>query len=363
MNKLLQWLGFSERKKITTQSSDDPISATGMRTGDGFASARDGKQYVDVAAATKVMTMLEKQLGEVSSDVESSVVGVCQGFQGMTERAQSAINLAQGAVGMNEHGKEGDLIQQMQRVMESLLENVRLSSEFSQEVSQKLLNLESRLNLVENTIEEVEEISNRAKLVALNGQIEASRLGTQGRAFQVVAEETKALATNAAKTSDTIRSSINQLAIELHGTSSSIRTRAASDSESFRRSEESAKKLLSDIQSANSRIKQSLTQTVKIGGELRTDIAKAVMSMQFQDRVSQRIAHVIETLDILTTRMKPVCANAPQKEVELRCSEWMREITARYTMDSERELHGSKKHVTTKHSTHSKAEECSVELF
>lgn len=357
MNKLLQWLGFSARKKIPTQSTVASLS-TNVQMTDALASVHPVTQYVDVAAATKVMAILEKQLGEVSSDVESSVVGVCQGFQGMTERAQSAINLAQGAVGIDEHGKEGDLIQQMQRVMESLLENVRLSSDFSQEVSQKLLHLEARLNLVENTIEEVEEISNRAKLVALNGQIEASRLGTQGSAFQVVAEETKALASNAAKTSDAIRSSINQLAIELHGTSSSIRTRAAADSESFRRSEESANKLLSNIQSSNSRIKQSLTQTVKIGGELRNDIAKAVMSMQFQDRVSQRIAHVIETLEILTKRMKPVCVNAPQKEVELRCSEWMREITARYTMNSERDLPAS-----TKHPDHSNVDECSVELF
>ncbi len=198
MNKLLQWLGFSARKKIPTQSTVASLS-TNVQMTDALASVHPVTQYVDVAAATKVMAILEKQLGEVSSDVESSVVGVCQGFQGMTERAQSAINLAQGAVGIDEHGKEGDLIQQMQRVMESLLENVRLSSDFSQEVSQKLLHLEARLNLVENTIEEVEEISNRAKLVALNGQIEASRLGTQGSAFQVVAEETKALASNAAK--------------------------------------------------------------------------------------------------------------------------------------------------------------------
>jgi hypothetical protein len=82
------------------------------------------------------------------------------------------------------------------------------------------------------------------------------------------------------------------------------------------------------------------------------------MSMQFQDRVSQRIAHVIETLEILTKRMEPVCANAPQKEVELRCSEWMREISARYTMDSEREMYSG-----TANPAHSNSDECLVELF
>ncbi len=315
--------------------------------------------FLDVAAASKVMQVLEKQLSEVSTDIELSVVGVCQGFSGMTEKAQSAINLAQSAVGNMNGNDEGDLIRNMHNVIACLLDSFRVSTEFSQQVSSKLLTLETHLSIVEQKIEEVEEISSRAKLVALNGQIEASRLGAAGRAFLVVAEETKSLAVNAARTSDSIRTSIGKLSSELNRTSSEIKRRSAEDSDTFKRSEESAKKLLNELQESNHRITTSLGQTATIGSELRTDIAKAVMSMQFQDRISQRIAHVIETLEILTKRIDPLCDDVSDYAASSRCSEWMKEITSRYTMDSERNVHSQ----GVSSSASSDAEDFSVELF
>ena len=361
MKSFLRWLGF-----IAPPTNQLPSKETVMLAAQIVSNTLpvpepqiDEQTNVDIAAVSKVMVVLERQLAEVATDVESSVVGVCKGFQGMTERAQSAINLAKSAVGPSDVGSDGDLLTKMQRVVEALLMNVKLSSDFSQEVSLKLLDLESRLKIVETTIEEVEEISNRAKLVALNGQIEAARLGDQGKAFQVVAEETKALATNAARTSDTIRSSINLLSLELNKTSSSIKVRASKDTENFNQAEASAKQLFIDLNVSSQNITQSLNQTVSIGSELRSDIAKAVMSMQFQDRVSQRIAHVIETLEVLTQRMDPMCNDVSEVVASQRCSEWMKDISSRYTMDSERQAYGHESVSATNQSD----DEFSVELF
>ncbi len=379
MQKLLQWLGWSAGPKLPPSSTSShlntlakaesrPSSAVSAASSTAISAAStslgptqnpETNAFLDIAAVSHVMTMLEKQLGDVSKDVETSVVGVCQGFNGMTDRAQSAINLAQNAVGGSGNSEGRQLLVQMQSVIECLLDSYRHSCEFAQDVSNKLLKLESRLSAVEKTVEDVEEISNRAKLVALNGQIEATRLGAQGLAFQVVAEETKSLAVNAAKTSDSIRSSISQLSIELNETSTAIKARADLDSQTYGRSEGVAKQLLVDLNASNVRITDSLNQTAKIGGELRGDIAKAVMSMQFQDRVSQRIAHVIETLESMTQRIEPMCTQIPSYAAKRRYSEWMKEISSRYTMDSERNPNVFNQRV----SNSSAAASCDVELF
>jgi hypothetical protein len=44
---------------------------------------------------------------------------------------------------------------------------------------------------------------------------------------------------------------------------------------------------------------------------LATDISSAVRGMQFQDRISQRIAHVVADLDTLSARLEHVGNFAP----------------------------------------------------
>jgi len=67
---------------------------------------------------------------------------------------------------------------------------------------------------------------------------------------------------------------------------------------------------------------------------LATDIGGAVRGLQFQDRISQRIAHVVSDLDTLCTRLKmhagPVARGAAAAD----------EGFSAYTMQEEREVAG-----------------------
>ncbi len=125
--------------------------------------------------------------------------------------------------------------------------------------------------------------------MALNGQIEAARLGEKGLGFSVVAQETRTLAANAAETSDVIGVSIKELAKNLREASGEIKQRANDDLEMFAESEQKANSLLSDLQVSHNTMMHSIEKTSEISTQLRDDIGRSVMSMQFQDRISQRI--------------------------------------------------------------------------
>jgi hypothetical protein len=60
------------------------------------------------------------------------------------------------------------------------------------------------------------------------------------------------------------------------------------------------------------------------------------MAMQIQDRVSQRIGHVISTISGLIGQVQPSCTDMFERQARTRSDKWLAEFAASYTMDSER---------------------------
>ncbi len=49
----------------------------------------------------------------------------------------------------------------------------------------------------------------------------------------------------------------------------------------------------------------SLSNSAAMSRQLNLDIGQAVMSMQFQDRVNQRIGHLIDSIEELNAELQP----------------------------------------------------------
>lgn len=296
------------------------------------------KTHIDeLAAVAKVLQLLEHQLSGVNKDVEESVAGVCAGYSGISRRAQEAVSSARSAtVGDAQCSNASKPLEEMQHVLEALLVAVQASCGFSQSATDKLSQLEKRLGGVEKNVAEVEDIAGRAKMVALNGRIEASRLGIAGKAFGVVAQETKELADKAGKTGCSIRESINALAKELFEAAAEMRRRADSDAARFQKTNSEVRQLLTKLEQTHRQMNLAMATTANISIELQSDIGRAVMSMQFQDRVSQRVSHIVDAIEGLVQRIQPWCAEANLSETQKYFDAWQAEMESRYTMDSER---------------------------
>lgn len=296
----------------------------------------------ELAAIREILQLQVNQLHGVNKDVEDSVAGVCSGFHGIAERAQAAVASARSA-NISESAASGTVspLEEMHQVLESLLVAVQSSCSFSKSAAEQLCQLERRLVGIDKVVSEVEDIAGRAKMVALNGRIEASRLGERGKAFAVVAQETKDLADKAGKTSCTIRESINELAVELFDTTAEMRQRAKTDAENVEKTNAAVRQLLTRLEQTYCQMNMAMTATANISVELRSDIGKAVTSMQFQDRVSQRVAHVVEALTGLADLIHPWCSEASATEAKRHFDSWQSEMAQHYTMDSERTANGA----------------------
>lgn len=223
---------------------------------------------VEVAAGVRVLQILSGQLQQTAMDIQDSIIRVSTGFAGMAQQAASAVQLSQCRV----QSREG---------MNKVLDAAR------------------------KTLDEVDTIAREARMVGLNGQIEAARAGKQGIAFTVVANETKSLALHAATTSDMLKRMLNELAV-LH------------------------EQLVEALQSSES-TSESLSR----------EITRAVMGLQFQDRVNQQLQHITETLDAIYDRAVPITEQVPPGKVAARLNDWREWMRSRSTMESERVVAGT----------------------
>lgn len=320
-----------------------------------FTGNKSGSQAeIELLTLGRTISVLERQISEVNQDIESSVVGISQGFQGMARQAQAAISTAGATAG----DRPANKIEEMQEVVMKLVHYMGESCESLNGASQRLIDVEKRLDVVESVLYNIEKIASQSRLVALNGEIEARRLGEAGKAFAVVAAETKLLSQHATETSRSIQELLSELTSVVTSTSSDLSARSESDAKRLSQSKQEAESLLSFIHSDHNRMTESLAETEKISRELQGNISNAVMSLQFQDRVSQRIHHVVDSLKVLRTRAEDSADPAWQDEAESRCLQLLQQLSSQYTMESERAaLSNDKKSGGTS------AETFDVELF
>jgi hypothetical protein len=81
---------------------------------------------------------------------------------------------------------------------------------------------------------------------------------------------------------------------------------------------------------------RSLQASESTSESLSRDISKAVMELQFQDRVNQQIEHLAETQNAVYDRAVPITQQVLSRNVGARLEDWRKWMRSRSTMESER---------------------------
>lgn len=198
----------------------------------------------------------------------------------------------------------------------------------SQQQIQELAGFTERL---ETMARDVSGIADQTNLLALDAAIEADRAGELGRGFAVVADEVRSLANRSGKIADNfiatvtnVNSQFSNIAKHFNddGQSSDLLTEKADSSIQFIIERYSQIQVDRDKEADN---------FIHLSTQIRHEIEQALVSIQFQDRVSQILGHVQGNLGELTARI--------EQGGPLEISSMLEEMAKSYTTTSEREAH------------------------
>ncbi|MGO9115298.1 MAG: methyl-accepting chemotaxis protein [Thermoguttaceae bacterium] len=291
-----------------------------------------------------VLPVLATQLQEVANQVEQAVVGVCGNFQDMAARARQAAARVPLAKSTAADGPRADaegvngLISSTRETMGSLLQRIEQTSEFSSLAVQRMRTIEERIGGLDEILHEIDEIAAQARVLALNGQLEAARLGAKGNAFAIVATETSKMANHAMTSSMTIRETTELVSAGIGGTSKELRERAAADSREAAMSRDEVDRVLDAMTVLHEETQRTIEEAKRESDQLARDISAAVMTMQFQDTVSQRIGHVIHTLEEMHGALESQMGSSGAASSFAPAQDWANRMAGRYTMASEHKV-------------------------
>lgn len=290
-----------------------------------------GERAPQVDAVLPVLPVLARQLRETQAQVENSVVNVCANFNGMATRARAGVEQAAKLIGGDGSGDGGTLIGLLDSshgTLETLMTRIVRGGELSMKAVYRMDDVEEGMKRIGSILSAVSDVATRTRLLTVNAKIEAARVGEQGKGFAVVAGEISQLSAKSAEIVESITEILTKLSADVGATVSDLRELASADMGEVLLGKQRIEESMHALEARHSVLQDRLRAVAAEGEALADEIAGAVVGLQFQDRVNQRLGHVIEGIETVEKTLASKGA--------VRASELVNELQQRYTMAEER---------------------------
>jgi methyl-accepting chemotaxis protein len=307
----------------------------------GLPSDRPGGVEGDAGLARYLphLTRMSAQLKQTSTQIETSVVDVCTSFQGIAERARSTVARTTGFLSSEDNGSSGKqsfegLIESCSGTLVKILNTTEEAGQVSQRAIERILQMDKASQMVGAALLKLEQIAHENKMLAMNARIEAAHAGVHGAGFAVVAVEVVSQTERSQEVTSQVSKLIADLRALADSTLKDLRQMNDRDHKRVQECRREADDSLREMQAAHGEMKEMLTGITEEGAQLASNIGSAVRGLQFQDRISQQLAHVVEDLDTLHGKLATRAGVEAGEDID------PDEGFSAYTMREEREVAG-----------------------
>jgi methyl-accepting chemotaxis protein len=294
----------------------------------------------EVAFALPVLDVMGTQLRQTASQIETAVVDVCNRFQSMVDRAKAGVTkaselLAGGERG-NSHESIATLIEEAQQTIEALLLHTQQSARVSQNAIERINRVRSATDDITKSLAQLDDITIGNRLLAVNARIQAVYAGDRAAGFGGVANEIAVQARRSAEIVDLIRAVSTELRNVSQAALNDLELMAAEDRRALERSKLEVNRVLADFRRMDEYTRKFIAAMTQESAGVAEEISSAVRSLQFQDRINQRMIHVVDELNTLRISLGEHC-----KDVNIDGQEVARRLSSMYTMHEERRVIGT----------------------
>jgi methyl-accepting chemotaxis protein len=320
----------------------------------------------------EIMPILSAQLTDVIKDSEIASNNISENFMSIVEQAEYQSKLASNAFSSltGDGSHNSSVMESNKKALLDVITVLKETGSFSKSLTSRLNSILEDATKVTSTIAQVEYIADQTNLLALNAAIEAARAGTHGRGFAVVADEIRKLSEQSNKFALDIKNSVKLITDDINA----IHDETSKSTKMIGNIASSSEQAVED---ALGKIDNSIASTKEIVGQLQSQASRTseqvrdiVIAMQYQDINRQRIEHVIEPLNLISSDLMVLTSamNLSANDFNLpNLTELSSHLQGMYTMETERSVFKNQKSPTKKQnkysSSNSSTEYDNVELF
>ncbi|WP_415840114.1 methyl-accepting chemotaxis protein [Pseudomonas synxantha] len=287
------------------------------------------------------MPIWAKQVESSRHQTEEAIVSLANRFTGIAARLHETVQASQQAAGeLDGQSADGalEVLARSDSELSQVINSLKATQTSRDQTLVQVRSLTAYTKELRAMAADVAAIAAQTNLLALNAAIEAARAGEAGRGFAVVADAVRSLSNKSSETGqqmsakvDIINNAITQL---VQAASSS----ADEDSHSVAESENSIQKVLERFQNITGRLAESADLLKQESYGIRDEMTEVLVSLQFQDRVSQILSHVRDNMHALHDHLLQA-SQAPDQAVGVDARQWLARMEATYATDEQRRLH------------------------
>ncbi|MDH5300949.1 MAG: methyl-accepting chemotaxis protein [Gammaproteobacteria bacterium] len=213
--------------------------------------------------------------------------------------------------------------------------NLEMLTKANEPILEKVRTLVEYTDELKTMAAEVGAIASQTNLLALNASIEAARAGQAGRGFAVVAGEVRELSIMSGKTGKQIGEKVERISESISSTLEVAENSNREKDKLVIGSEGAIEMVLEEIKESFDAMSQTNALLKEESKAMAKDISNILVDLQFQDRTSQVLRQVMESMDYVRERVvnNADAMNSISEEVE--------KIAKGYTTEEQRRNHHS----------------------
>ncbi|WHS58092.1 methyl-accepting chemotaxis protein [Pseudomonas sp. G2-4] len=287
------------------------------------------------------MPIWAKQVESSRQQTETAIVSLTSRFTGISSRLEDTVQASQLAAGELAGKSSGGAVQvlaQSESELVQVIDSLKATQASRDETLAQVRNLTAYTGELRTMAADVAAIAAQTNLLALNAAIEAARAGEAGRGFAVVADAVRALSSKSSETGQHMSAKVDVINTAITHLVQAASSGADQDSHSVAGSEDSIQRVLERFKSVTGRLAESADMLQQESFGIRDELTEVLVSLQFQDRVSQILSHVRDNIEDLHVHLQQA-NQSPDQAVAIDARQWLARMETTYATDEQRRNH------------------------